>query len=137
MSCLRLITQEVGQRETGFFKHSATRKMQLSASFLFSETFVYLAASGLSCNTWLRTFSCHVWTLSCGMWRSFPDQGSKPRPSALGVWRLSHWTTRDVPSFPSLSEVDSLNVSCFILPSDKKNVSVKCPSASFKDYLSF
>ena len=30
-----------------------------------------------------------------------PDQGSNPRPTALGVWRLSHWTTREVLGFLS------------------------------------
>ena len=31
----------------------------------------------------------------CGIW--FPDQGSNPRPPALGMKSLSHWTTREVP----------------------------------------
>ena len=35
-------------------------------------------------------------TLSCGMWDLPPWPGIKPRPPALGAWRLSHWTTREV-----------------------------------------
>ena len=34
--------------------------------------------------------------LSCGMWDSFPDQGSNPRP-LFGRWSLSNWTNRVVP----------------------------------------
>ena len=33
---------------------------------------------------------------SCGMWDQFPAQGSNPRPPALGMQSLSHWTTREV-----------------------------------------
>ena len=35
--------------------------------------------------------------LSCGMWDLVPWPGIEPRPPALGVWSLSHWTTREVP----------------------------------------
>ena len=31
--------------------------------------------------------------LRCSMWDPVPD----PRPHALGVWSLGHWTTREVP----------------------------------------
>ena len=34
------------------------------------------------------------------MWDLFPDQELKPVPSALGVWGLNHWTTREVPPSP-------------------------------------
>ena len=54
-----------------------------------------LATPGLSCK--LGIFSCGVWTLSCSTWDLDPCPGIKPGPSALGVWSLSHWTTRDVP----------------------------------------
>ena len=36
-------------------------------------------------------------TLSCGMWDLVPWPGMELRPPALGVWSLSHWTTREVP----------------------------------------
>ena len=35
--------------------------------------------------------------LSCSMWDLVPWLGIEPRPPALGVHSLSHWTTRDVP----------------------------------------
>ena len=31
------------------------------------------------------------------MWDQFPAQGSNPRPPALGMQSLSHWTMREVP----------------------------------------
>ena len=34
---------------------------------------------------------------SCGMWVLVPCPGIKLGPPALGVWSLSHWTTREVP----------------------------------------
>ena len=38
-----------------------------------------------------------IWTLSCGMWGLVPWPGTEPGSLALGVWSLSHWTTREVP----------------------------------------
>ena len=37
--------------------------------------------------------------LSCSMWDLVPSPGIKPWPPALGAWSLSHWTTREVPSW--------------------------------------
>ena len=34
--------------------------------------------------------------LSCSMWDPIPWLGTEARPPALGVWRLSHWTTKEV-----------------------------------------
>ena len=31
------------------------------------------------------------------MWDLVPRPGIKPRPPALEVWNLSHWTNREVP----------------------------------------
>ena len=46
--------------------------------------FIYLAPLGLSCSIWdLLSWS-----------------GIEARPPALGVWGLSHWTTREVPPLP-------------------------------------
>ena len=39
---------------------------------------------------------------SCSMWDLVPFLGIKPRPPALGVWSLSHWTTREVPESSAL-----------------------------------
>ena len=45
-----------------------------------------------------RTFGCGMWTLSFGMqWDLVPWPGIKPRPPALGLQGLSHWTTREFP----------------------------------------
>ena len=44
-----------------------------------------------------RTFSWIRWTLSCGLWDLVPQQGIEPSLPVLGVWSLSHWTTREVP----------------------------------------
>ena len=35
--------------------------------------------------------------LSCGMWNLVLGPGIECGPLALGVWSLSHWTTREVP----------------------------------------
>ena len=48
--------------------------------FLKLFSFMYLAAPGLSCS----------------MWDLVPWPGTEPGPPALGVWSLSHWTTREV-----------------------------------------
>ena len=45
-----------------------------------------------------RLFSCGTQTLSCGMQGLVPQTGIEPRLPALGVWSLTHWPTREVPS---------------------------------------
>ena len=65
--------------------------------------FIYLAMPGL--RSWMqdllvaacRLFSCRRVTLSCSLWDLVPWPEISPRPSALGAWSLSHWTTREVP----------------------------------------
>ena len=47
----------------------------------FKKTFIYLAVPGLS----------------CGRWDLVPGPGREPRPPALGVQSLGHWTSREVP----------------------------------------
>ena len=51
---------------------------------------IYVATPGLSCDTW----GLHLW----------PDQGSDPRPRALGTQSLGRWTTREVPRLDSIEE---------------------------------
>ena len=68
--------------------------------------FIYLAAPGLSCG--ILDLQCslqHAGPLiltcelfNCGMWDLGPWSGIRLGPPALGVWSLSHWTTRVVPS---------------------------------------
>ena len=43
-----------------------------------------------------RIFSWGMWTLSCSIWDLVPCPGIKPGAPALGAWRLSHWTPREV-----------------------------------------
>jgi len=67
--------------------------------FLFQYLFIYLAASGLNCGTWdILVAECGI-VFSCSMWDLDPWPGIELRPRALGVWSLSHWTTREYPSF--------------------------------------
>ena len=35
-------------------------------------------------------------TLSCGKWDLVSHAGMEPGPTALEVWSLSYWTTREV-----------------------------------------
>ena len=46
-----------------------------------------MAAPGLSCGTG---------DLHCSMQALVPQPEIEPRPPALGVWSLTHWTTREV-----------------------------------------
>ena len=43
-----------------------------------------------------KIFSCSVWTFSSSTWDLVPWPVVKPGSPALGVWSLSHWTTREV-----------------------------------------
>ena len=47
--------------------------------------------------------------LSCGMWDLVPLPGIEPGPSALEVWSLNHWTTREVPMCRILNKGGLLN----------------------------
>ena len=49
---------------------------------------------------WLRLvkiIACSIVDLSRSMWDLVPWPGIEPGSPALGVWSLSHWTTREVP----------------------------------------
>ena len=51
---------------------------------------------------WLHSVlaeSCEIF--SCGMWDRVPWPRVEPGPPALGVQTLSHWTTRELPSYLS------------------------------------
>ena len=70
---------------------------------VFFLMFIYLAVPGLKCSTQdLRSPLWHVGSsVACTPFLAargiqFPDQG-QPGPPALGVWSLSHWTTKEVP----------------------------------------
>ena len=57
-------------------------------------------------------FSCSIQTLSCSMWDLVPWPGIEPGPRALGVWNLSHWTTREVPVMYILTFIPLLYIVC-------------------------
>ena len=72
--------------------------------FLFS---IYLAASGLCCDTGdlqsslgqAKSSCCSSQSLfSCGTWDLAPPPEIKPRPPAWGAQGLNHWTARESPS---------------------------------------
>ena len=44
--------------------------------------------------TWLSDWT--DWDLSCSMWDLVSWPGIESRPPVLGVWNLSHWSTREV-----------------------------------------
>ena len=83
------------------------------AFFFFSFlTFIYLfwlhqvlvVAHGIfvaACR--LLVVACELLVAAC-MWDLVPRPGIEPRPSALGTWSLTHWTTREVP-MPSFSSL--------------------------------
>ena len=73
-----------------------------NTEYLFNiSLFIYMVAPGLSCSMGTLSFGLQI--LSWGMWDLAPQLGIKPRPPALGVQNLSHWTTRQVPT---------LNIEC-------------------------
>ena len=43
--------------------------------------------------------ACELLVVAC-VWDLVPRPGIEPGPPALGVWSLSHWATREVPSHP-------------------------------------
>ena len=56
------------------------------------------------------------------MWHLVPQPETEPRPSTLGTWSLSHWTTREIPEgniLPPL--VPRVNSSWNVIP-DSSNV---------------
>ena len=61
--------------------HEAAKSWTQLSNWLAAAAFIYLAALGLS----------------CGMRDLVPWPGIGLEPLALGVWSLSHWTTREVP----------------------------------------
>ena len=70
------------------------------------KIFIYLVALGLSCHTW-DLWSSSLWQeghtgyfFSCGMWTQLHHVGSSSQTRdwtwSLGVWSLTHWTTREI-----------------------------------------
>ena len=48
------------------------------------------------------------------IWDVVPQPGIEPGPAALGVWSVSHWTTREVPSSLHFSTAIALAPSYFV-----------------------
>ena len=67
-----------------FFYDPADIENLISDSSAFSKSSLYFFC-----------YSMH--TLSCSVWDLVPWPEIKPRHPALGVWYLSHWTTREIP----------------------------------------
>ena len=59
--------------------------------------------------------SCGMYSLSCGMWDLVPWPEIEPGPPALGIWHLSHWTTREVPVISSWWSSPTFHPSWLIL----------------------
>ena len=64
--------------------------------FGYAGSWFPYSKSSVSVAMW-RIFNCSMWTVSCGLCSLVPWPGTEHRPPALGVWRFSHWTTREVP----------------------------------------
>ena len=64
---------------------------------IFSHVLIFIYLLFLFILFWLRRiFVVACGLLSCGTWDLVPQSGIEPRPPALGVWSLTHWTTREV-----------------------------------------
>ena len=82
-------------------------RVAISFYLLLFLMFIYLTAPDLSCDMRDRPSSSHVrsysmWTLGCSMWDLVAWPGIEPRPLALGVQNLSHWTNKGNPSWTFL-----------------------------------
>ena len=73
----------------------------------FKKIFIYLA---------VRSLSCSMQTLSCGMRDPVSWPGIEPGPPALAARSLSHWSTREVPMPFPFSAISSptLFVACYL-----------------------
>ena len=79
------------------------RSVEICFQTLLSFFNIYLTALALCCGT-QDLSGGDMWTLSWGLWDLVPWPGMEPRPPALGAQSLSHWTTREVPPFRTLTD---------------------------------
>ena len=81
--------------------YSINYPLSLMDSFLIFNylLFIYLfwLCQVLVATCGLLLAACELSVAAC-MRDLVPQPGIKPQPPALGVWRLIHWTTREVPS---------------------------------------
>ena len=80
-------------------------------TYLFDKLGLSSGTQNLSASLWLSgSFSCSMWTLSCGMWDLVPCPGTEPGFPALAVWSINHWTTWQVPDFTSWYEEQYVSI---------------------------
>ena len=90
---------QVGAHSWGMFQKSPCN----IAKDLKKYIFIYLAVLGLCCGIRaLRAFFVAAYRTGslfcCSMWVLVLWPAINPGPPTLGAWRLSHWTTREVPT---------------------------------------
>ena len=102
--CLFSVTSTMLQSAWGLSLRFASFPVSLSRHLKIKKEkkeylFIYLAVPSLSCGTQdlFLFFNAVCGIFSCGMWDLVPQPRIEPRPPALGLWRLSHWTTRKIP----------------------------------------
>ena len=111
-------------RQTFVGKMTSMLLNTLSRFVIAFLKFVYLFGCDIS-SLWhtrslllhTRSFSCGIRALSCSLWDMVSWPGIKSGPPELGVWSLSHWTTREVPVIAFIPENDRLLISWLQLPS--------------------
>ena len=70
-------------------------------NFFSMYLFTYLAARVLVATHGIVHLRCRTWGIfSCSTRDLVSRPGMEPGPPALGVWSVSHWTTRELPTFP-------------------------------------
>ena len=79
--------------------------------FIILNLFIWLC--------WVLTMACGIFScgrraLSGGVWDLVPWLGIEPVSPALGAWRLSHWTTREVSQLLFIIDLVSCNLFEFI-----------------------
>ena len=85
-----------GHPEDSAVQQVSSRGMRFQYFYSLCTTLFFFFLKCLF-NFWLTSLSCGMQNILSLLWHTgsqFPDQESNP---ALGVWSLSHWTTREVP----------------------------------------
>jgi len=77
------------------YTHTTLPEINLKYYIYFLNIYSFIHSFIQLC--WVLVVACEIFC--CGMWDLVPWPGSKPRPPALGIWSLSHWTTREVPIY--------------------------------------
>ena len=95
-----------GNRLSGNFPISGYRKIKWGIwSYMKYYRAVQMNGLQLYMPIWMNLYFLAVLGLSRGMWYQFPDQGLN---LPLGVWSLSHWTTREAPIWMNLKQHNTM-----------------------------